>query len=69
MIDAILIRLELGRDRYGELNLRADSRDWRREGDEELVDLAVYRACERISKHDTQVDQIEAGLEELASQG
>lgn len=65
VVDAILLRLELGRERYGALNLRADSRDWRREGDEELVDLAVYRACERISERDRQVDEIEAGLDEL----
>ncbi len=65
VVDAILTRLELGRERYGALNLRADSRDWRREGDEELVDLAVYRACERISIRDTQVAAIEAGPDEI----
>ena len=38
-------RLLLGRQRYGELNLTMDRRDFGREALEEAADLAVYAAA------------------------
>jgi hypothetical protein len=67
VIDALLIRLELGLDRYGPLNLKGRSRDFQRESDEELVDWLVYQACKRVSDRDTQIAAIESGLDELAT--
>lgn len=37
-------RLNLGRKRYGVLDLETDVREWVREAHEEAIDLAVYRA-------------------------
>lgn len=65
VIDGFLLRLELGRDRHGVLDLRRDRRDWAHEGDEEVADWAVYRALDRTSKRLTQIDAIEQGLDEL----
>jgi hypothetical protein len=53
VVDAVLNRLAIGRERYGHLVLQDDKRDWQREGAEELVDTAIYRACALISKQDT----------------
>ncbi len=72
MLDAVLIRLELGRGLYGPLDL-AKPRDWQLERAEELVDAEVYRACGVIVDHDARLrsiderpdDPIEAGLAEL----
>lgn len=44
VIDLQLTRLELGRQRYGHLDL-SRSRDWAKEESEEHVDAAFYRAC------------------------
>lgn len=44
VVDVVLGRLELGRDRYGQLDL-ARPRDWERELAEELLDAHIYRAC------------------------
>lgn len=44
VLDVLLGRLELGRDRYGFLDLEK-ARDWEREEAEEHADAAVYRAC------------------------
>lgn len=52
VIDRVLQRLELGRERYGELDLAKDARDWRRERFEELLDEIVYRACEELQAED-----------------
>jgi hypothetical protein len=65
VLDAELLRLELGRQSYGPLDLRKDRRDWSREIDEEMADIAVYRALQRTSRRQAQKDSIEAGLEEL----
>jgi hypothetical protein len=47
VLDALLERIELGRDRYGFLDL-ARARDWDREQAEELLDVQVYRAVGRV---------------------
>jgi hypothetical protein len=51
VIDRVLGRLELGRDRYGLLDL-AKPRDWRRERFEERLDALVYDACEELALED-----------------
>lgn len=66
VIDAFMLRLEIGFDRYGPLDLRRDQRDWRSEADEEIGDYAVYRALQRVGRRFARVDSIDAGLTELA---
>jgi hypothetical protein len=61
VIDRVLGRLELGRDRYGLLDL-AKPRDWRRERFEERLDALVYDACEELAIE----DQARAELREAA---
>jgi hypothetical protein len=51
VVDQLLVRLELGRDRYGHLDL-AQRRDWARERAEEAADYAVYDACLLLSQRD-----------------
>lgn len=51
VLDVLLGRLELGRHRYGHLDLAA-SRDWDKEEAEEHADAAIYRACNVLSKRD-----------------
>ena len=41
-------RLVVGRRQYGALNLATDRRNFRREAFEEVVDMAVYMACDRV---------------------
>lgn len=53
VVISILSRLELGRARYGLLDLDADPRDWQRELGEELLDAVVYAACVRLTKGGT----------------
>lgn len=45
VLDQVLVRLEIGRHRYGHLDL-AKSRDWDKEEAEELLDARIYRACQ-----------------------
>ena len=45
---AVIERLRMGRERYGELQLAVDTRDWRQEAAEEALDLAVYQAIRCI---------------------
>lgn len=45
-------RIEVGRNRYGYLDLHADKRDFRRERAEEYVDAAIYDACDLLAEHD-----------------
>lgn len=80
VVDAILGRLEIGRDRYGYLDL-SRARDWDAEEAEELLDARIYRACDVIRRRDERLDRlrcevadelartnpIELGLRELAS--
>ena len=49
VVCSILARLELGRARYGLLDLD-EPRDWQRELGEELLDAVVYAACVRLTK-------------------
>lgn len=58
VMDELLVRLEIGRDRYGYLDL-ATARDWEREEAEELLDAAIYRACRKLLKRDADVAEIE----------
>jgi hypothetical protein len=51
VIDRILSRLELGRQRYGELDLGAP-RDWRAERFEEELDALVYQVCSELAAED-----------------
>ncbi len=44
VIELLWQRLELGRERYGHLDL-AKARDWSREESEELLDARIYQAC------------------------
>ncbi|HEY6038671.1 MAG TPA: hypothetical protein VIV58_30520 [Kofleriaceae bacterium] len=52
VMDKILGRLELGRARYGYLDLARDTRNYRREEAEEHLDGAVYRACDELDRAD-----------------
>lgn len=51
LVDHVVTRLELGRARYGELDLSAP-RDWSRELGEELVDALVYQAARELAAQD-----------------
>lgn len=51
LIDHVVTRLELGRERYGELDLSAP-RDWGKELGEELVDALVYHAARELAAQD-----------------
>jgi hypothetical protein len=59
VVDQLLVRLELGRDRYGHLDL-AQRRDWARERAEEAADYAVYDACLLLSQRDEAMRAIAA---------
>lgn len=77
VLGVILSRLELGRERYGYLDLSRDRRDWKRERAEEYVDLAIYDACDVLSfdderarhsvceAHDEMHARVSRGLTEL----
>ena len=66
ILDGILLRLEIGRQRYGALDL-SRPRDWQVEADQEAIDLAVYQACKRESLRLEQTTAVERGLDELRS--
>jgi hypothetical protein len=51
VIDELTCRLELGRQRYGELDL-AKPRDWDRERFEERIDALVYDVCGELAEQD-----------------
>lgn len=61
VVDRVLQRLELGRERYGLLDL-AQPRDYRRERFEERLDALVYDVREELALE----DQHRAGLREEA---
>lgn len=50
VISVILGRLELGRQRYGYLDLKRDDRDFKRERAEEYADAAIYDACDELDR-------------------
>lgn len=62
VMDYVLSRLELGRDRYGLLDLERGDRDWAEEERQEHADAAVYRACAEIVR----LDRVHRDLRELA---
>jgi hypothetical protein len=51
VIDVLLKRLELGRERYGFLDL-SKPRNWKREKAEEDLDSAIYEAADVLSQED-----------------
>lgn len=80
VIDVLLKRLELGRERYGLLDL-SKPRDWKREKAEEDLDSAIYDAADVLTREDAvreraeceaadtraKTDPVGFGLEELAN--
>lgn len=42
VIEQIVARIRIGRERYGELRVETDRRDFQREAAEEALDCAVY---------------------------
>lgn len=62
VIDVQLVRLERGREDYGELDL-SKPRDWQREWAEELIDAEFYTACAILVERDRRVAEIEASTE------
>jgi hypothetical protein len=59
VLAVILGRLELGRNRYGYLDLSKDKRNWKRERAEEAIDWIVYDAVEELErKADEAADRI-----------
>jgi hypothetical protein len=50
VLTEIALRLQRGAQIYGRLDLDTDTRDFAREGHEELQDYLVYFACERLKK-------------------
>lgn len=54
VLDALLLRLELGRERYGHLGLGRDRRDWAKERREELLDAIVYELADELATLDRQ---------------
>ena len=55
VIDRVLARLELGRRRYGPLNLAGDRRNWRRERFEERLDALVYDVCAELADEEREL--------------
>lgn len=69
VVDVILGRLELGRERYGELHIARDRRDYKRERAEELVDAEVYDACDLLQRRDAERAELyEAAAREAVTQ-
>lgn len=67
VLDVILVRLELGRERYGLLDL-AVPRDWERERAEELADAAIYEAARVLTDRDKRTAAILADVEEITGE-
>jgi hypothetical protein len=59
VLDILLRRLELGRERYGYLDL-SKPRDWKLEGAEEILDFAIYEACDIQVKRDAARERLRA---------
>lgn len=60
VLDKLLARLELGRKKYGPLDL-GKARDWDREESEELLDARIYQACAELANADRINDIVENG--------
>lgn len=68
VIDRLLTRLELGRDRYGALDLTVP-RDWARERGEELLDAVLYDVMGDLAAEDRDRAQLrEAARRELVDE-
>lgn len=52
IVDRVFARLEIGRRRYGLLDLSLDCRDWRAERFEERLDALIYDIAEEIALED-----------------
>jgi hypothetical protein len=50
VLTAIAQRLLVGRAAYGALDISTDPRDWKAEGAQEALDLAVYLAAELLRR-------------------
>jgi hypothetical protein len=67
IVERVLARLEIGRQRYGLLDLSADRRDWRRERFEERLDALVYDVAGELAEEDAaHASQQSAAAAELA---
>jgi hypothetical protein len=58
VLDVLLARVELGRDRYGSLDL-GKARDWERDEAEELLDMRVYQSIQVVLVRRARVAAIE----------
>jgi hypothetical protein len=58
VLDVLLARVELGRDRYGALDL-TKARDWERDEAEELLDMRVYQSIQVVLVRRARVAAIE----------
>lgn len=69
VLDRLAMRLELGHDRYGKLDLTG-GRDWRRELGEELLDAVVYDTADQLRADDLAHANLQAAAaEELRELG
>ncbi len=57
VVDRVLQRLELGRERYGGLDL-SKPRNWRKERFEERLDALVYDVAEELAAEDAERAQL-----------
>ncbi len=70
VMDYLLTRLELGRERYGALDFANRPHDWQEEERQEHADAAVYRACAEIVRLDRdRADLRAAAAKELVEAG
>lgn len=68
VLDRVLQRLELGRERYGLLDLRVP-RDWDRERGEELLDAVIYDVMGDLAAEDRDREQLrEAARDEMVGE-
>lgn len=56
VLKAVADRLRIGKERYGQLVMHGDLRDWRKEAREELLDYLVYRSIGELSETPTLPD-------------
>ena len=54
LFDAFLGRIELGRERYGRLDLDKDRRDFAKERHKELLDAMAYELMGELAEQDRQ---------------
>ena len=55
---ALARRMQQGQEEYGNLRLKEDPRNWRKEIREELLDALVYMACEEVQCEQRRKDNI-----------